>query len=94
MALIGVPHRRLEGGAKVPEGMDMVGPLLKMAGALLGRKADPDVRLRGFLGMEVADVNGAATVVTAVRTLLSFISQIRIPVPLNCSAKSCGSRWA
>jgi PDZ domain/Aspartyl protease len=52
----------LEGGVKNAEGMDMLGGLMKMAGQLMGRKADPVVQLHGFLGMELADADGAATV--------------------------------
>jgi hypothetical protein len=36
-------------------GIDLFGDILKSLGALLGTKAAPPVRLRGFLGVELAD---------------------------------------
>ena len=36
-------------------GLEIMGSLMKGLGALLGRKATPDVRLRGFWGVELAE---------------------------------------
>jgi hypothetical protein len=36
-------------------GLEVLGSLMKGLGALLGRKATPDVRLRGFWGVELAE---------------------------------------
>jgi hypothetical protein len=49
-------------GAKAPQNLDMMGGMMKAVGAFLGRKAEPEVTLRGFLGLELADADGAATV--------------------------------
>jgi hypothetical protein len=42
-------------GVSMPQGLDMLGNLMKMFGQLLGRKADPEVVPRGFLGIELED---------------------------------------
>jgi len=42
-----------KGGA--PGGLDTMGSLMKMVGELLGRKANPDLVLRGFIGVELMD---------------------------------------
>jgi hypothetical protein len=36
-------------------GLDLIGGILKSLGSLLGTRASPPVRLRGFLGVELAD---------------------------------------
>jgi hypothetical protein len=36
-------------------GLEFFGSAMKMVGAFLGKKANPDVRLRGFLGVTLAD---------------------------------------
>jgi hypothetical protein len=35
--------------------LEIMGSLMKMMGAFLGKQADPEVRTRGFLGIELAD---------------------------------------
>src|SRR5262249_35921497 len=47
-------------GAQMPEGLDMLGNMMKGLGQLLGRKPTPEVRLRGFPGRNWADKTGAA----------------------------------
>ncbi len=37
-------------------GMEAIGGLMKLMGTMLGKKANPDVKPRGFLGIELADV--------------------------------------
>jgi hypothetical protein len=36
-------------------GLEVVGSIMKMFGSIMGRKANPDVELRGFLGIELKD---------------------------------------
>jgi hypothetical protein len=43
-------------------GLEVMGSLMKMVGGLLGRKATPDVTLRGFFGMTLADGTDNPTV--------------------------------
>jgi hypothetical protein len=43
-------------------GLEMIGTIMKMMGSLMGTKATPDVRPRGFLGLELADGGDAPTV--------------------------------
>ena len=45
----------LGGRGRGADGIDLLGGILKLGGALLGTKASPDVRLRGFLGVELKD---------------------------------------
>jgi hypothetical protein len=45
-------------------GMDAIGGLMKMMGAFLGKKADPVVTPRGFLGLELVDGAKGTTVKT------------------------------
>jgi hypothetical protein len=47
----------IQGGA--PGGLDALGTIMKMAGALLGKKPQPELILSGFFGFQLADVNGA-----------------------------------
>jgi hypothetical protein len=54
------PVGLMAGGA--PGGLDALGGIMKFMGLLLGKKADPQVKLRGFLGVEVADVDGGVEV--------------------------------
>jgi hypothetical protein len=49
-------------GGGAPGGLDALGGIMKVLGAFMGRKANPDVKLRGFLGIEVADVDGGVEV--------------------------------
>lgn len=48
-------------------GLEIIGTLMKSMGGLLGRKAEPDVRLRGFLGLDLKD-GGDNPVVRSVLT--------------------------
>jgi membrane-associated protease RseP (regulator of RpoE activity) len=50
------------GGKGVPASMDALAGLMKLMGALLGKKLNPDEAPRGFLGVELADGEGAVTV--------------------------------
>jgi hypothetical protein len=45
----------LGGKGRGNDGIDLLGGILKSVGALLGTKANPDVRLRGFLGVALKD---------------------------------------
>ncbi|HEY7428919.1 MAG TPA: PDZ domain-containing protein [Gemmataceae bacterium] len=45
----------LGGKGRGGDGIDLLGSILKLGGQLLGTKASPDVRLRGFLGVELKD---------------------------------------
>lgn len=45
-------------GVSMPEGLNMMGGIMKMLGGMLGRKADQEVSPRGFLGVELADEDG------------------------------------
>ena len=47
------PGIRAQGGSA--GGLDALGGLMKFLGGLIGKKADPEVAFRGFLGVEVAD---------------------------------------
>jgi len=48
-------------------GLEVMGTLLKFLGSLTGAKAEPDYALRGFLGMELADMeDGDSPMVKAV----------------------------
>jgi hypothetical protein len=47
--------RRLGGGGRGMGGLDLIGDVLKSLGSLMGTQAAPDVRLRGFLGVELKD---------------------------------------
>jgi hypothetical protein len=47
-------------------GLDLMGSIMQMLGSLLGRKAEPDVVLRGYLGVAVAEDDG----VTVVRSVV------------------------
>ncbi len=43
-------------------GLDTLGSVMKLMGGLLGKKADTQVKPRGFLGVELADVGGGVEV--------------------------------
>jgi serine protease DegQ len=45
----------LGGKGRGNDGIDLLGSILKSVGTLLGTKASPTVRLRGFLGVELKD---------------------------------------
>jgi hypothetical protein len=49
-------------GVSMPQGLDMMGNLMKMLGQFMGRKADPEVVPRGFLGLVVEDAENAVAV--------------------------------
>jgi PDZ domain/Aspartyl protease len=49
---------------KAPPGLEALGGIMKMVGAILGRKPDPEVTLRGFLGMGLEDGGDAVVVKT------------------------------
>jgi hypothetical protein len=46
------------GGAGGVGGLEVMGPIMKLLGGLIGAKAEPDYALRGFLGVELADEEG------------------------------------
>lgn len=56
------PRTPLGLGVSAPTGMDALGSLLKLLGTLLGKKPEPEVVLRGFLGIALADGGGAVVV--------------------------------
>ena len=57
----------LGGNGGAAAGLEVMGTLMKFLGALTGAKAEPDYALRGFLGVELADVeDGECPVVKAV----------------------------
>jgi hypothetical protein len=39
-------------------GLDAIGSIMKFVGAFLGKKAEPDVKMRGFIGVELAEADG------------------------------------
>ncbi len=43
-------------------GLDALGGVMKFLGAMMGAKADPTIKYRGFLGIEVEDAEGAVIV--------------------------------
>jgi hypothetical protein len=45
----------LEGGAAAAGGLDTMAAIMKFVGGLLGKKAEPDMVLPGFFGMEVEE---------------------------------------
>jgi len=53
------------GGQAAPGGLDAMGGIMKLAGALLGKKPEQEIVLRGFLGIGMAEKD-RAVVVTAV----------------------------
>src|SRR5438128_6883608 len=53
------------GGQVAPGGLDAIGGIMKFAGALLGKRPEQDIVLRGFLGIGMEE-KGAYVVVTAV----------------------------
>src|SRR5262249_33418716 len=50
------------GGKGGQGGLEIFGSIMKMLGTFLGRKANPDVTTRGFLGLEAIDDDGVAVV--------------------------------
>jgi hypothetical protein len=50
----------IQGGA--PAGLDALGTIMKFAGALLGKKPQPELILPGFFGFQLADVDGAVEI--------------------------------
>jgi hypothetical protein len=50
------------GAQATPAGMDAIGSIMKFMGALLGKKPEPQIILRGFLGITLHDVNGSVEV--------------------------------
>lgn len=57
---------REKGGGGGAGGLELVGSLMKIFGGLLGRKANPDISPRGFLGLEVMEDDG----ITIVKSVL------------------------
>jgi hypothetical protein len=49
-------------GVGAPQGLDMMGNLMKMLGQFMGRKPEPDVVPRGFVGVEVEEGDRQVTV--------------------------------
>jgi len=50
------------GGRSAPAGMDSIGFLLKFVGAMMGKQPEPQIVLRGFLGLAMQDREGAVVV--------------------------------
>jgi hypothetical protein len=50
------------GGQAAPAGMDAIGGIMKIMGALLGKKAEPQIILRGFLGIVLQDAEDGVKV--------------------------------
>jgi hypothetical protein len=49
------PFKMAGKGGGAPGGLELMGTVMKMVGGFLGRKATPDVKLRGFFGMTLAE---------------------------------------
>jgi membrane-associated protease RseP (regulator of RpoE activity) len=47
--------RGLRGKGGAPGGLDALGGVLKLLGGFLGKKAEPELVIRGFIGVETAD---------------------------------------
>lgn len=56
------PPMGLGGKAGGAGGLEAIGSLMKMMGSFLGAKANPDVTLRGFLGIELLESEDTITV--------------------------------
>jgi hypothetical protein len=56
------PPPRVGGKGAMPGSINALGAVMKLVGALLGKKANRDVSPRGFLGIELAEVEGAVEV--------------------------------
>jgi hypothetical protein len=56
------PPVGLNGKAGAPGGLDALGSIMKLMGRLLGKKADPEVKMRGLLGVELAEADGGVVV--------------------------------
>jgi hypothetical protein len=56
------PPVGLGGKSGAMGGLDALGGIMKMLGGVLGAKADPIIKYRGFFGAELADVGGAVEV--------------------------------
>jgi hypothetical protein len=50
------------GGASAPGGLDAIGSLMKIAGAFLGKKPQPEIVLRGYLGIALEEQGGKVLV--------------------------------
>jgi serine protease DegQ len=50
------------GGKSAPAGLEMIGGMMKVLGAMMGVKANFDVQPRGFLGAELADADAGPVV--------------------------------
>jgi hypothetical protein len=50
------------GTQAAPGGLNAMGALMKFAGALLGKKPQPELILPGFFGFQLADVDGAVEI--------------------------------
>lgn len=57
-----VPQGLMGKGKGAPGGLDALGSVMKLMGSLLGKKAEPQMKPRGFLGVELADVGGGVEV--------------------------------
>jgi hypothetical protein len=56
------PPAGLNGKGGAPGGLDALGGLMKFMGFLLGKKAQPELKFRGFLGVELAEKDGGVEV--------------------------------
>ena len=52
----------LDGQGSAAGGLDVLGAAMKMLGAFLGKKAAPEMTVRGFLGLELADDDNSVTI--------------------------------
>jgi hypothetical protein len=57
----GVPQR-IDGRGGAPGGLDALGSILKLLGAILGKKSDAPITLQGSLGLELSDSDGSVEV--------------------------------
>src|SRR5262249_50876525 len=56
------PLKGLSGKGGAAGGLEIIGTIMKMVGSFLGKQANPEVRTRGFLGIEVEGKDDVVTV--------------------------------
>ena len=56
------PPQGLGGKGTASGGLDALGSIMKFMGALIGKRAEPALNYRGFLGVELADVDGGVEI--------------------------------
>jgi hypothetical protein len=52
----------LGGKGSAADGLDALGSIMKFMGAMMGKKTEPPMKFRGFLGLELADVDGGVEI--------------------------------